>query len=529
MSASAEASRDEARPPTGPAAASAEAPGPRRISAAQLRARAIKSHQAGNLDEAYAAYRVYLRAKPTDAGVWTNLGALLRKRGQHDAAAAAQRRAAALAPEDASILGNLGNALQDADRLDEALEVRREVLRRRPGDADAHAMLAVSLRSHARFEEACGVCDAGLARHPGHAELSVQKAMALLALGRYAEGFELFQARWDIGEIEKPDYPEPDWDGSDPAGKRLLLLPEQGNGDTLLMTRFLPMLKALGAHVTVAVKPGLARLMEGIEGADAVLVTGSAKPKLDAVVNMMDLPRHLGAHPDALPPSPALSVPEDSRRRAAALTAPFEDVFRIGVVWSGSVTYKANFKRSMEVSRLLPLAERPDVQLFSLYKGPLLEEFRDGPLSAGLIIDAAGDDRDFADAAALLERMDLVVGTDTGVMHLAAVLGRPVWNLLAYAPYWLYELARETTPWHPTMRLFRQPSPGDWDTPMAEVGAALDEILARRAASARCAWARPGLPPPRRPARVPPPDTAPRRHPPPHPKPARRPVPTWGA
>ncbi|MEM6441272.1 MAG: tetratricopeptide repeat-containing glycosyltransferase family protein [Pseudomonadota bacterium] len=473
MSDTAEASRDE-----GPARS--EAPRKRRISAAELRARAIKAHQAGELDEAFAAYRLYLRAKPRDAGIWTNLGALHRKRGQHAVAAAAQRRAAALAPEDASILSNLGNALQDADRLDEALQVRGEVLRRRPDDPEAHAMLAVTLRSLARFEEAAEICDGGLRRSPGHAELRVQKAMALLALGRYAQGFELFESRWDIGEIDKPDYPEPEWDGADPAGKRLLVLPEQGNGDTLLMTRFLPGLKALGAHVTLAVKPGLARLMQGIEGADRVLVTGSPKPKVDAVVNMMDLPRHLGARPDALPPSPRLSIPEDSRRRAAALVGPYEGLFRIGVVWSGSVTYKANFKRSMDVARFLPLAERPGVQLFSLYKGPLLDEFRAGPLSAGLIVDASGDDRDFADAAALAERMDLIVGADTGVMHLAATLGRPVWNLLAYSPYWLYELERDATPWHPTMRLFRQPSPGDWDAPLAEVGAALDALLAAR-------------------------------------------------
>ncbi|MEO1689317.1 MAG: tetratricopeptide repeat protein, partial [Pseudomonadota bacterium] len=421
-------------------------PAPRRMTAPQLRAKAIEDHKAGKLDEAFKAYRVYLRVRPQDAGIWTNLGALLRKRGEHDAAAVCQRRAHLLAPEDLSILGNMGNALQDADRLDEALQVRREVLRRKPSDPDAFAMLAVTLRALGRMEEAAQVAADGLARHAGHPELKVQQAMARLALGDYARGFEYFDARWYIGEIDKPPYSEPEWQGEDLTGKRLLVLPEQGNGDTLLMLRFLPQLKARGAHVILVTKPPLARLVAGAPGADEVLPTGAAKPSIDLVTHMMDLPRWLGARLDALPPSPTLEIPADSRRRARALAAPFDGRLRIGVVWSGSVTYKANFKRSFDAGRFLPLADLPDVQLFSLYKGPLLDKFREGGESA-VIVDAAGDDRDFADAAALLEEMDLVIGVDTGVMHLAGVLGRPVWNLLAYSPYWLYGNQGEATPW----------------------------------------------------------------------------------
>jgi len=442
-----------------------------------VRARAIADQKAGRLDEAFKAYRLYLRVKPQDAGIWTNLGALLRKRGEHDAASVCQGRAHALAPEDTSILGNLGNALQDADRLEEALDIRREVRRRKPEDAEAHAMMAVTLRSLGRMEEAADVASDGLSKHRDHMELRVQRAMARLALGDYARGFEDFAARWHIGEIDKPAYPEPEWQGEDLSAKRLLVLPEQGNGDTLLMLRFLPQLKARGAHVILVTKPPLARLVANAPGADVVLPTGAPKPQVDLVTHMMDLPRWLGARPAELPRSPALEPPEDSLRRARAIAAPFDNRFRIGVVWSGSITYKANFKRSFDASRFLPLADLPDVQLFSLYKGPLLDKFREGGES-GLIVDAAGDDRDFADAAALVREMDLVIGVDTGVMHLAAVMGRPVWNLLAYSPYWLYGTSGDATPWHPTMRLFRQTAPGDWDGVMEQVQAALKAQLA---------------------------------------------------
>lgn len=445
-------------------------PAPRTLS--ELRARALDLHRAGDLDQAAAAYRLLLRQRPRDAGAWTNLGALLRKRGEHLAASVCQRRAHALAPEDAAILNNLGNALQDSDQLDEALVVRREVLRRRPALAESHAMVAVTLRSLGRMEEALAAAEQGLALHPDDGELRVQRAMALLALGDYPRGFAAFEARWEIGEIAKGQDPEPEWRGGDLAGRRILVLPEQGFGDTILMSRFLPALKARGAHVTLAVKPPLRRLFEGVAGADEMATIGERRPRADCVAYMMDLPRLLGCDRAALPPSPALNVPADSRARARALLAPFDGMFRVGVCWSGSVTYKANFKRSFDAERFLPLAAVPGVQLVSLYKGPLLDAFRASGAAAA-ILDAAGDERDFADAAATILELDLVVTMDTAVAHLAGALGKPVWNLLAFSPFWLYGHEGETTPWHPSMRLLRQARPGDWDGLLARVAAAL--------------------------------------------------------
>ena len=447
----------------------------------ELRVQAIESHRAGALDAAFTAYRAYLQRRPRDSGIWTNLGALLRRRGEHLAAAACQRRAQALAPEDAAILNNLGNALQDADLLDEALETRREVLRRRPTDADAHAMLAVTLRALGRMEEAQAMAEAGLAHHPDDGELRVQRAMAMLAAGDYARGFEAFEARWEIGEISKGDSPEPEWAGEPLDGRRILVLPEQGFGDTILMSRFLPALQALGAHVILAVKPPLKRLFQGVEGVDELIEIGAPRPQADFVTYMMALPRWLGCDAARLPASPKLRVPGGSRSRARKLLQPWEGMLRVGVCWSGSLTYKANFKRSFGPERFLALARIPGVQLFSLYKGPLLDGFRRSPASA-LIVDAAGDERDFADAAATIGELDLVVTMDTAVAHLAGALGRPVWNLLAYSPFWLYGHAGETTPWHPSMRLVRQPAPGDWDAPMATVALGISDLAARKGA-----------------------------------------------
>ncbi len=436
---------------------------------------AIALHRAGRLDEAFAAYLRLLRTRPDDAGIWTNLGALLRRRGDRRMAVFCQRRAHAIAGGDASILSNLGNALQDADMCGEALDARREVLRRRPDDPTAHAMVAVTLRSLNRNREAAAVAEAALPRWPDHPELRLQRSLALLALGDYERGFAGFGARWEVGEISRPDCAEPEWNGEDLAGRRILVLPEQGFGDTILMTRFLPALKARGGTVTLACKAPLLRLFAGLPGVDALLPVGGRKPPVDFVVPMMELPRLLGARRDALPPAPPLSIPQDARARGRRIVAPFAGKLKIGVVWSGSPTYKANHKRSIDPERLLPLAEMPGTALFSLCKGPALDRLLSSGLSAA-ILDASGDDRDFADAAGLIAALDLVITIDSAAAHLAASLGRPTWNLLAFSPYWLYGSDGARTPWHPSMRLFRKRAPGDWDGVMSDVEAALRNL-----------------------------------------------------
>lgn len=445
---------------------------------AGLRAQAVAAHRAGRLEEAFALYRAHLARTPGDAHAWTNLGALLRRQGRHDAAALCQRRAHALAPDDLAILGNLGNALHDSDALDEALEVRLRLVAARPEAAEAHAMLAATLRGLGRGREGAAAAEAGLARHPGDGELRVQRALSLLSAHDWAAGFEAFAARWETGELVRAACPVPEWRGEDPAGRRILVLPEQGFGDALLMTRFLPVLAARGAEVFLAAKPALTRLFDGLPGVTRLLSTGDPWPDADFSAHMMDLPRWLGVPETGPPPSPQLRLPDRSKARAARLTAPFAERFRVGVCWSGSVTYRANFKRSFGPERFLPLAGIPDVQLFSLYKGPLLEAFRADAASA-LIVDAAGGDRDFADAAATILEMDLVITMDTAVAHLAGVLGKPVWNLLAFAPFWLYGPEGTTTPWHPSMRLIRQARPGDWDGVFAAVAAGLEAETAQ--------------------------------------------------
>lgn len=180
----------------------------------------------------------------------------------------------------------------------------------------------------------------------------------------------------------------------------------------------------------------------------------------------------------AIPATTRLAIPDDSRARARRLTAPFRDQFRVGVVWCGSVTYRANAFRSFPHTELHALLDIPGLQLVSLYKRPELAAFQADGTSA-FILDAGGTDRDFADCAALMEEMDLVVTSDTVTAHLAGSLGRPVWTLLHWDAFWLWQLDRDRTPWYPSMRLIRQDHPRDWSSVFARVRDDLAALVAQ--------------------------------------------------
>ena len=178
---------------------------------------------------------------------------------------------------------------------------------------------------------------------------------------------------------------------------------------------------------------------------------------------------------------PRLTIPDDSRARAAKLMAPFKNRLKVGIVWTGSLTYRANHRRSTTPESFAGLAAVPGVQLFSLYKGDAHKDFLASGM-AGVVIDACGRDRDFADSAAMIDAMDLMITTDTAVVHVAASLGKPVWNMLTWEGFWLYGEGAQT-PWYPSMRLFRQPASGDWDSVFAEVEGELRKLVAERKAA----------------------------------------------
>jgi hypothetical protein len=259
-------------------------------------------------------------------------------------------------------------------------------------------------------------------------------------------------------------------------GKTLLILPEQGFGDMILLLRFIPSIRALGAKIRLVAKKPLLRLLEGIDGIEWIGTGAAREDPVDFWLSLMDLPKLVfGPAENGVAPEPTkLKIPDDSTDRAKTITAQHREMFKVGVVWSGSSTYKGNVFRSFTHREFLPMANVPNVQLFSLYKGPFLDAFhKDG--SAALIIDAAGTDRDFADCAATMREMDLIITSDTATAHIAGSLGIPVWVMLHWDAFWVYRHTGDTTQWYPSMRLFRQNKPQDWTSVFDAAHAALIE------------------------------------------------------
>ena len=440
----------------------------------KLREQAIAAHRSGEVAQATQLYSTWLSANPDDPAMWSNYGALLRSAKQYRLAEYAHRRAYDLDPQAAGVRANLANVLSDLGQMDASIALRQSLLAEDPDLPEQVSLIGRCLRGSGRYQQAIDWLLPAVGRFPDYADIQMQLALAQMASGDYDNGFENYRARWRTEEVKRPKVPFAEWNGEPLEGKTIVVLPEQGFGDAVLMARHLPDLKAMGARVILIVEKPLLRLFSRIKGADIVASGLPANAKADFYISMMDLPRLAVSTDDDIRPPTELFIPDDSVERAKSIVTPFQGKTRIGVVWSGSTTYRGNAFRSFTHRELWPLLDLPDTQVFSLYKGPYLDAFQqDG--TAGLMVDAGSTDRDFADCAAMMQEMDLIITSDTATAHIAASLGLPTWVILHTDAFWVYRHNGTTTPWYPTMRLFRQNAALEWASVIEEVKQAVIE------------------------------------------------------
>ena len=300
--------------------------------------------------------------------------------------------------------------------------------------------------------------------------------MLLLRHGRYDEGLNAYEWRWK-GPLKDAvvDLPRPLWLGGEPvAGKTLLIHAEQGHGDSFMMLRYAPVLARAGATVIVNVQEPLETLTAEVEGVSAVIPYGRPLPPYDLHIPMMSLPLAMGAGPNTIPQEPYLKAPAAQRASWRARLGPRRRP-RVGVVWSGSASQSDDHHRSIDLERLHPLFDL-EADLFSLQV-----EVReaDGPvLAASPLTDLASGLKTYADTAAVMEELDLVISVCTSTANLAGGLGRPVFVLLSAIADWRWGLEPETSPWYPSARLFRQDHLGDWDPAIGRLHAAAKAFVA---------------------------------------------------
>jgi tetratricopeptide (TPR) repeat protein len=421
----------------------------------------------GETERATACYRRALQLRPHFAEAHWGLGQTLLEMGQLAAAEAACRQAIHYNPSLPDPYNALGNVLLEMGRLDDAASSFQTALDLNPDLAEAHTNLGRVLSEQRRLPEAEGQYRTAIYMKPELAEAHFQLGMLLLTQGNFAAGWPEYEWRWQTAPMRPKGapLPQPQWRGEAAPGQTLLIRAEQGFGDSLQFCRYAALAAERGLRVIMEVAPPLTRLMQSVPGVDAVTVRGEALPAFDLYCPMLSLPLVLGTTLDTIPaPTPYLhAAGADIAAWKTRMAGGPAGALRVGLVWSGGQATKTDNRRSLPPALLAPLCQVPGVQFFSLQKDA-------GPEASALpLTDLMAEAQDFADTAALIANLDLVIAVDTAVAHLAAALGKPVWMLDRFDADWRWLTGRRDSPWYPTLRLYRQPSRGDWDTVLAEV------------------------------------------------------------
>jgi tetratricopeptide (TPR) repeat protein len=443
-----------------------------------LNSRGAALQRLQRLDEALVSFDRALALRPTYAEALFNRGIVLQELNRLDEALASYDRALVLQPDYPEALNNRGNTLQGMDRPEEALASFDRALALRPEYADALNNRGNVLRTLNRPREALASFDRALNLRPDYPDAHWNSSLACLLLGDFARGWQEYEWRWQVPALRQPVRPfqKPRWQGGEAlAGKTIFVYAEQGLGDTIHFCRYARLLAARGARVVLEVQPILKTLLEGLAGVHTLISRGESPPEFAFECPLLSLPLAFGTDLGSIPAEPHYLVPDEHRVGAWQARLGVRTGMRVGLVWAGNPTLGNDRTRSVPLQMLTRLAI-PGVQLISLQK-----ELRDGDrelLAAHPEILHLGDElTDFADTAALMASLDLVISVDTAAAHLAGALGRPVWILQRFAPDFRWLLDREDSPWYPSARLFRQPRFGDWDSVINRVALALEQGL----------------------------------------------------
>ncbi|HYE52837.1 MAG TPA: tetratricopeptide repeat-containing glycosyltransferase family protein [Azospirillaceae bacterium] len=464
---------------------------------------------AGRYDEAARRFQAAAEAQPDHPAVLFNLGLALRGLGRRADAAAAWQHALALRPGHPQTLSQLASLLAEAGRADaaEALYGRLAALdpgfpgaalglgnarmaQARPEAAEAAFRLAVAadpaahaavnnlgaaLMAQGRAEEAVALYRRAARLAPAAPEYHKNLGTALLSLGRLEEGFREYEwrRRQAVWRWNRDCGGKPAWDGGPPAGRTILVHYEQGLGDSFQFVRYLSVLKRLGARTVFECQPRLKRVLSTVPGIDLLVEEGEPVPEFDCHASLMSLPMLCGTRLDTVPGGvPYLRAEPGLETAWRRRLDP--SVFNVGIHWQAN-----GAERSIPPEHFAALATLPGVRLHSLQRGAGLD--RPGIVAWGDADRFAPGDA-FADDAALIAGLDLVVCCDSAVGHLAGAMGRPVFLILPWLSDWRWMRETGETPWYPRTRLFRSPREGGWPAAMAMAAEAVAALAAEKAA-----------------------------------------------
>jgi tetratricopeptide (TPR) repeat protein len=438
--------------------------------------------ESGHLEQAIVAFKEAARLQPDRAEAQSNLGVCLMESDRLDEAISTLRKAISLKPEFAGVHANLANALIKVGRFDEAIRANQRAVELNPSDSELHNNLGVSLAHNHCLDDAIAAYQIALQLKPENAQAHVNLAVALLLKGDLKQGFVEYEWRWKIPrrDIFPIRSASPNWNGDDVRGRTILLLFEQGFGDSIQFIRYAPHLAERGANIIVTCPTELAHLFQAVEGVKKVVSAENEVPPHDLQCPLASLPRLFGTTLESIPnripylrPDPARSAKWKEKLRSQI------NAIRVGLAWAGRKDQTNDLARSMHLKQFAPLAKLRQVTFVSLQKGYAAAQSVHAPVGMDLL-DFTEGINDFADTAARIDNLDLVISVDTATAHLAAAMGKPVWLLLSFSADWRWLLNKNDSPWYPTMRLFRQKRFGDWDEVITRVAQALGAMASER-------------------------------------------------
>ena len=440
----------------------------------------------GKLDEAMQRYLEAIRLAPNPARGHLNRGNVLLLQGDLNGALDAFRTALEHKPDYAGAYYNIGNALLNDGKTDEAAASYRRALDIQPDYAEVLCSLGVALKELGQFEGVERCFRKAMEINPGLVEAHLNLASYLLSQGRYKEAWPEYEVRYDSNYSGRQSIPPnlsfPKWQGQPLVGKSIVIWPEQGFGDEIQFARYISVLKTYGtSRITLVCKAPLKALLKTLVGVDSVIIISeiSSLPYHDYWIFPMSLPMYFDTTVETIPAKlPYLYVlPERQNLWSSRLPA---SGLKVGLVWKGSPEHKNDTNRSLPgLSTLAPLWSVPGVTFVSLQKGPGEEQAAHLPAGQP-IIDMGSAIQDFADTAAIVVQLDLVICIDTAIAHLTGALNKPCWVLLpASGTDWRWLLDRTDSPWYPNaVRLFRQKKPGEWSATIDDIAQNLDSWTA---------------------------------------------------
>ncbi len=445
------------------------------MSANEAMRQAAAHFAAGRLEEAWKLCEAILAGDPQHFYALHLASAIALKRAQFDACITLATHALSVAPGHAEVLSNRGAALRRTNRGEEALADYDQALAAGTATPTLLVNRGIALDALNRHAEAMAQYDRALALDARHATAYFHRGLSRLVTGDLPGGFADNEWRWAGSETQGPPraLPGQRWTGREGVrGKTVLLYAEQGLGDTIQFARYAQLLHERGARVVLEVHPPLKRLLASVAGADTVVAMGDALPPFDYHCPLLSAPLAFGTTLETIPRMQRYVTVDEALARKWAARIPSGPGPRVGFVWSGSRTLVNDVGRSIPLAAMAPLIAAAPVA------ASLQLDVREGDreaLKRSALVQVEGIE-DFADTAAIVEALDLVVTVDTSVAHLAGSLGKPVWVLLPFSPDWRWLLDREDSPWYPSARLFRQGRPGEWAAVIERAAAALADL-----------------------------------------------------